>query len=487
MKGKKRRLSQLKKKAEKSQNREKRMKMMLIICGSILGVFALIYLAGAAYFIGHFYINTRINGKDFSGKSAAAVHEYMKEQVKGYELTIIEQDQESDVIKGSDISLVYKENSDVKNALKSQNPLLWPKSLFSRSAAEVSVDVDYDEAALDQHIQSIKAVTREQTDPVSAYPKFDGNAFVAAPETYGTKVDMEMLDQKISEYISEFKSELNMMDEKCYAMPQYTSKSKEVQEACDKMNEYLKAKITYKMDKDVVVDKELISTWLTYNDKMEVSLDESKVKDWLREFGKTYDTVKKKRSITTPTGKTAEVSGGTYGWSVDEKEEAKALIESVKKGEVTEKEPVYEQKAASRGAQDWGDTYLEVDISEQHMWYIVDGAVALETDVVTGMGTDPDRVTPTGVYSIIEMMKDKILTGDPDPVTGEPIYRTHVSYWMRITWTGIGFHDAIWQSSFGGSRYMTDAGSHGCINMPLDKAADLYSMLEMDTPAIIHN
>lgn len=49
------------------------------------------------------------------------------------------------------------------------------------------------------------------------------------------------------------------------------------------------------------------------------------------------------------------------------------------------KEPAYYQTAASHGAQDWGTTYVEVDLSAQHMWYIVDGGVAMETDVVTGV------------------------------------------------------------------------------------------------------
>ena len=209
------------------------------------------------------------------------------------------------------------------------------------------------------------------------------------------------------------------------------------------------------------------------------------MKEWLREFGKTYDTVGTTRSITTPGGKTVDVSGGTYGWSVDEAAELTALVDSIKKGEVVEKEPAYAQTAATHDAQDWGTTYLEVDIPAQHMWYVVNGAVQLETDVVTGLPT-PERETPTGVYSILEMKRDKVLTGTIDPSTGKPIYQTPVAYWMRVTWTGVGFHDATWNPSFGGSRYQTN-GSHGCINMPLDQAASLYGMLSMGTPVIIHN
>lgn len=472
------------KRERKLRERKPLGKKPFIIAGSIVGGLVLIYLGVAAFFMSHFLVNTIINGKDFSGKTVADVEAYLKEQVDGYQLTLVEQNNITDTISGSEISLEYKKNKDVEKALEDQRQLLWITSFFSKSDTDVTVDVEYDEAALEEKIQTIKAVTGEQTEPVSAHPEYDGNSFVVAAETLGTAVNQETLTSKIEEYITNFEPKLNLLDEGCYNMPKYTSESPEVQKACDTMNQYLKASITYSMDEDVVVDKELISEWLSYDENMQASFDEDAVREWMRDFGSKYDTKGKTRSITTPTGKTTEVSGGTYGWIVDEDTETKNLIDSIKKGEVVTREPAYKQKAASRGAQDWGDTYLEVDISAQHMWYIVDGSVALESDVVTGL-PNGERDTPTGVYSVIEMMRNKVLRGSINPSTGKPSYETPVSYWMRITWTGIGFHDATWQASFGGSWYQGH-GSHGCINMPLEKAKSLYGMLKMGTPAIVH-
>lgn len=64
--------------------------------------------------------------------------------------------------------------------------------------------------------------------------------------------------------------------------------------------------------------------------------------------------------------------------------ETAALTENIKKAESVSREPVYRQRAASRSAQDWGVTYVEVDLTAQHMWYVKDGSVQLESDVVTG-------------------------------------------------------------------------------------------------------
>lgn len=470
----------VKKQAKKSMG-----KKPWIIAGSIIGALVVIYLGIAAFFMSHFLVNTSINGKDFSGKTVADVEAYLKEQVADYELTILEQNNVSDVITGSEISLAYKENSRVQDALENQRQLLWLISLFSESDTDITIEVEYDDAALEENIQKLQAVTAEQVDPVAAHPEYDGNSFVVAEEQYGTTVDMETLTAKIKEHITEFDTTLDMMDEECYVMPAYTSDSPEVQAACDEMNKYLKASITYPMDENVVVDKDLISEWVTYDDEMKVTFNEDAVREWMREFGKKYDTLGSTRTITTPTGKTAEVSGGTYGWSVDEETETKNLINSIKNGEVAERAPAYKQTAASHGAQDWGSTYIEVDIAAQHMWYIVDGAVAMESDVVTGLPAD-GRDTPTGVYSILYTERDSTLKGETDPETGKPSYETPVAFWMPFTWQGHGFHDATWQSSFGGSRYQTN-GSHGCVNMPYDKAEQLFGMISAGTPVIVHN
>ena len=110
----------------------------------------------------------------------------------------------------------------------------------------------------------------------------------------------------------------------------------------------------------------------------------------------------------------------------------------------------------------------------------------LETDVVTGEPI-PEKETPTGVYALKETTMHEVLVGEIVPETGEPEYRTPVDYWMRITWSGVGFHDATWQSTFGGTlNQIPGVGSHGCINMPYDQAAALYNLISTGTPVIIH-
>ena len=54
---------------------------------------------------------------------------------------------------------------------------------------------------------------------------------------------------------------------------------------------------------------------------MNVVFNNEAMKAWFTEFGDKYDTVGTTRNLTTPTGRATTVTGGTYGWSIDEETE----------------------------------------------------------------------------------------------------------------------------------------------------------------------
>ena len=460
----------------------------LWITGGVLAVICLIYVAISVYFMSHFFVNTKINGKNFSGKTASDVEKYLQTNIKDYKLTILENEGRQDVISGSEIGLEYRAGTETEKLLKDQNGFAWPKAFFTENSRKVSLNVSYNEESLNQRISQLSCLQTEQTPAENAKPEFDGNQYVIKPEVYGNAVDKERLTEQVKVHITEFQPQLDMVETKCYAKPKYVEDSKEVQEACDAMNKYVNASITYPMNEPVVVDKALISQWLQVDGEMKVSLNTEAMKQWFTAFGDKYDTQGTTRTFTTPAGKSATVTGGTYGWSIDEDTELVNLQNSILNGEVVTREPAYYAggTAAAHSGQDWGNTYAEVDMSAQHMWYVQNGQVVLETDVVTGEPI-PSRITPEGVYSLMWKQRDATLVGDIKPETGKPEYETDVAYWMQVTSSGVGFHDAIWQTAFGGTLYqIPGTGSHGCINMPLDQAGALFNMIEPGTPVIFH-
>ena len=142
------------------------------------------------------------------------------------------------------------------------------------------------------------------------------------------------------------------------------------------------------------------------------------------------------------------------------------------KGAYTELEFVAETEIYDKEV---GDTYVEVSLSDQHMWYIVDGDVYLESDCVTGNYGSAD--TPKGYFTVNAKISPCTLKGDD--------YTSYVTYWMPFIGGGWGLHDADWRSSFGGNIYKGN-GSHGCVNLPPKVAKELYAVIEVGTPVIVY-
>ena len=73
-----------------------------------------------------------------------------------------------------------------------------------------------------------------------------------------------------------------------------------------------------------------------------------------------------------------------------------------------------------------------------------------------------------------------------EPETGKPEYQTEVRTWMPFVGNYIGLHDADWQPAFGDARYASGFGSHGCVNLPVDKATALYDLIATGDVVVCH-
>ena len=171
------------------------------------------------------------------------------------------------------------------------------------------------------------------------------------------------------------------------------------------------------------------------------------------------------------------------GWKIDQAGEAQALADVIRTAQSQSREPVYASKAVDRSAAEWGSTYVEVDLSGQHVYMTKDGAVVWEAPCVTG-NVSKNYTTPPGLYSLTYKQRDRVLRGQKQ-ADGKYEYETPVSYWMPFN-GGIGLHDANWRSKFGGTIYQ-NSGSHGCVNLPPDKAAALYDLVYTGIPVICYN
>lgn len=470
--------------SDKKSVKHSRKKKAVVIAAAIIGILVLIYGGFAIYFENHFMFSTKINGTDVSLKSVKEVENFMEKQVEDYVLTLKESDGDEEQIAGADILLKYVPGEQLTKLARQQNNLFWIQSLWKSEEITTEVGVEYDENALNQLMEKLECLKEEnQTESVNAHPEFQDDKFVIVPEVIGTQIDREKFDAAVNEAINGFQSELDLTEAECYYAPKYVSDSEEVIKATEDMNSYLGACITYDFNPYTeVVDASVISKWVKVNGKMKVSFDEDAVREYIQSLAEKYNTKGTQRSFVTATGNTVTVSGGSYGWQIDQEAEYEALIKDIKNAEIVTREPNYSSRAASHEGNDVGNTYAEVDLTNQVMYFVKNGQVVLQSGIVTG-NPNKGNATPQGVYSLAYKALDQTLRGEKK-TDGTYEYETPVKYWMPFN-GGIGFHDASWQPTFGGTRYQTN-GSHGCVNMPTDAAAQLYDLISAGTPVVVH-
>ncbi len=214
----------------------------------------------------------------------------------------------------------------------------------------------------------------------------------------------------------------------------------------------------------------------------DLPINEEEVAKFVQEFAKKYNTFGKTREFTSLSGKKIKVSGGDYGFAVSQEKETKQLVKDLKSGKEVKREPVWAMTGFVdyNQADDVGDTYVDISLADQHLWYFKDGKKIVDCPVVTGNRYQHD--TPTGTFGLSYKQRGATLRGDNGDGSR---YESPVSYWMPF-YGNYGMHDAPWRSSFGGKIYQ-GGGSHGCVNMPIPAAKKLFENLaEKNVPVIVH-
>lgn len=454
-------------------------KKIIIAAASVVGGLLLIYLCMVAYFNCHIFPGTRFGNVKLSGKSADGAEEELDGLLADYKLAITGRDGASEVINRDDIKLKYVLDGFGTKLIDAQNPFAWPAHLFRKNTIDEKFDVVYDADMLADKITSMKMTSEENmAEPVDAYISDyeSGVGFKIVGEVIGSKLDMEKFEAAVKDALTNVQSELDADKAGCYIDPQVYSDDKKLVKQEKRLNKYTDTRLTYTFGDDtVVLDGDTIYKWMDIKKNGKVSLDEEKIREFVRGLGSKYDTIFRTRTFKTSYKKDVVINGGDYGWWMNREKEVSELKELIKKGTVADREPVYFQKAEKYGKDDYGDTYVEINLTAQHLFLYKDGKVVLESDFVSGKDTK-DRKTPGGVFGITYKERDATLVGAD--------YETPVSYWMPFNGS-IGMHDATWRKKFGSNIYKS-GGSHGCINLPFNVAARIYDEIEKNTPVICY-
>ena len=466
-------------------------KKPVLICGIVVLVLLIVYLAGMLYYNDKFLNGTMINGSDVGGMTLQKANDQLSKKVNGQSLKLIFNDGQSEVLQSAQLGVSYNKDNSLNQLMKNQNKWAWFIGFFKNEKNTLTDLIQISDENLTNGIASMEHAKEEnQIAPTDAYIQYKDGSFSIIEETLGSKFNTEELVKNIKVALSEGKQQLDVTKANGYVKPQVYKDDQDLNNQLKAANEYCLSAITYTTPKgkEIALDGSTLITWLSKQDDGSYKKDESVFKEkltaFVKELASQYNSIGATRTFTGKDGQSHTVSGGTYGFRVSTDSEVSALLKMINENKSENNRiPEHTGQLPSGENGGLGTTYLEINITKQHLWFVKDGSVVLESDFVSGKESDPTRLTPSGTYYIYNKERNRVLRGTKQP-NGKYEYESPVSYWMPFN-KGIGLHDASWRSTFGRDIYI-NSGSHGCINLPTGFAGSLYSQIYVNLPVVVY-
>lgn len=437
-----------------------------------------IYIVGTLIFSYIALPGTYLNGTDIS---YASKEDALRQAKDDFNLHVIGRDGRTLDITPKDID--FKQELPSKAKID-QNPFIWPVSMASnrKEYFDFEYKIFFDEKKLDKIIDDSKLVNGT-TDPEDAKVIVEDGVYKIQEEVLGNKVDKAKLKKEIINGINTKTSEISLADD-IYYSPKITKDSQELKDILLDANKLAKMNIKFMFNgfDFQLSGKTLVDLCDLTDHGYELNYD--RVKAYVEDMAEKTNTYGKKRIFNATGIGPITVNPGVYGFKLDNDRMIDKIYELVNARENGEIEPVYSNVGLARydDGSDIGDTYIELDISRQYIWFYKNGQLVLESNTVTGLPTER-WASNVGVGAILHKVADTTLEGVE--FNGVDSYKTPVDYWMPTGWDGEGFHDAPWRSAFGGQIYRSN-GSHGCYNLPPDVARRIFEEADYMTPVVVY-
>ncbi len=462
---------------------KKWMKRISLLLMSVIILPGLIYLGLAVYYQDSFMYGTWINGIYCTGKTVQEAAQELAENFE-YDVLYVITPQDVEVIETEALDIQYDFESALKEYRDRQNPFVWYSHMLTgHQNEEVCPKISFNEEALEQWLyttDSYKSNLEMEEDTLRIVLGENGYEILEEKEKI---LNIQLAQEKLSEVIRNADTEVNLEEEGCYFTREETLEMQEVRDLFQKIEKIQNISLTYKLKE---VEKKImpseIALWIakdqdgnfTLDKEGEICFDKNAVTDFVAQLAKDHDTWQNFR-FTTHDGREIVLTKGNYGTKIYQQKEVVYLMNYLENPVELVREPAYIRNITYKDSNFIDSTYVEVDMTIQKMMFFSEGEKVFETDVVTGC-TSQGMGTPEVVCYVYSKTRNAILKGKN--------YRSFVNYWVPV-YGGIGLHDATWRDEFGGELYKK-SGSHGCINTPLERMSELYEMLEVGMPVVIH-
>lgn len=498
----------------KMKIQNKAVKIIAISTSVIMILFLASILALKIYYSGRWYPNTWVGNREISGMNYEESKELLKNIYDEYKLTIQARNNGSLTIAKSDIDYEVDIQNSLNEEFNKQHESFTVFSLSEKKQLSLDIEASYNVEKLESILKNSEFIkgssTYEITEPENAKVIFskEKQCLIIENEVLGNTVNYDVFEKTVKESLDTGFEILDMtntaQNPDIYVKPDVISTDEELQKEVDTCNAVTMRFLTWKIDSGVTetVEPKKIFSWCTYKNG-KVTFKKMAIRNWVEKLCLRYKTVGMTRTFTNHKGKKIKVSGGDYGWAFDYEAMVKQLMNVLKKPIDPELQQAYiaepnkenkkaitfvkEPKYSGTGYKydyenkenDW-DTknFTEISLKDQKVYVWRKGKVVFSCPTISGLPVK-DRETRKGAYFIKEHQTHRVLKGDN--------YATPVDYWVRITWTGTGFHGAPWQSwgSWTKTTYQT-RGSHGCLNLEPANAKKIYKLTKYKEMVFIY-
>lgn len=320
---------------------------------------------------------------------------------------------------------------------------------------------------------------QDAQDAVIVYDEASGQ-YVLIPHEEGRQIDSGALSDVVRDVVHDLTPQYSVDGVTIFIPPAQTAGEEDAQWPLAQANKMAASNVTYifgagsSAPVSHPIPAEVIRSFIDFGaDGFSPAVNRDAIAVYAQELADAYNTQDYLGAFRTTGGETIEMTIPHKGCRVDVEALTEDLYTCVYYGLSGERDALYE--GSSNPEMPYDGTYVEIDLTAQHLWYYKNGQCLVDTDLVSGcvaLGMN----TPTGVFDIYSRSRCIYLEG--------PNYKSYVNYWMPFT-GGYGMHDALWRDEFGGEIYLDD-GSHGCVNLPLEAAKTLYENSTWGTRVIIY-
>lgn len=466
---------------------KKTTKSFLLICLIIIILVLAGYFLLAFYYREGFCLNTWINGVYCTGKTVEEVNEELLSQVEAPIVMITDGKGDNYSIDMAQVGYKADFLPALSRYMEEQKPLLWIDNITFHKNHELAPEISYDMELLRDVFNDLEFVQNEEQRVIDYLVVRNWTDGYLLYDGLSNRLDVDKAFATLNEGILAGEYHLDLTRTDAYYDIVLTEEQKEIKKLWEKVEDFQNCNLVYDMgDQKLPLDSLILSDFLkTENGEIALDkdgnliLDEESIEKFIASIADEYDTYEKERQFQSTRGDIITLESGTYGTEIDRETEVDFLMENLLSDSFhTDEEllrvPSYKREGMVRGKDDIGDTYIEIDMTEQKMYYYEAGKLMLETEIVTG-NTSRHWDTPEGINYVYNKQTNRILRGAD--------YASFVKYWMPVK-GNYGIHDAGWRSKFGGTIYQKN-GSHGCINTPSEKMEELYAMVEIGTPVIM--